>query len=257
MANGWGWPFSGGYAGYEEGQQFGFTSYPRGNTNFHDGFDFGSAKYPGTEMHAIHDGEVVYAGFAPAGYEALGTVIVTLTDSGYYIVYQEFGTSTANIHVSVGQQVAVGQVIGTRNTSHLHLGITKKEWLAAQASAFTNDGTWLDPIVIIEHGVSDDTQTTGGNKMFCLYSNGGATYFCSGDALYVLTDPAQINILQAIYNANTGKDMPTFDWNAPNPTSGLLLDVFRHKVDVSALKAKLEKAQAQPAEEDISTEAGE
>lgn len=29
MANEWGWPFSGGYNGYEEGQQFGMTSFER------------------------------------------------------------------------------------------------------------------------------------------------------------------------------------------------------------------------------------
>ena len=36
MANEWGWPFSGGYNGYEEGQQFGMTSFerPHGNALF-------------------------------------------------------------------------------------------------------------------------------------------------------------------------------------------------------------------------------
>lgn len=154
MANDWGWPFSGGYKGYEEGQQFGMTTYDRtGNGDyFHDGFDFGSAKYPGSNIAAVHAGTVVYAGMAPAGYGALGTVVVTKDSSGYYVVYQEFGTSTSNINVSVGQSVSLGQVIATRNTSHLHLGITKKEWLSAQSSAFKDDGTWLNPINIIQNG---------------------------------------------------------------------------------------------------------
>jgi len=154
MANDWGWPFSGGYKGYEEGQQFGMTTYDRtGNGDyFHDGFDFGSARYPGSNIAAVHAGTVVYAGWAPAGYGALGTVVVTKDSNGYYVVYQEFGTSTSNINVSVGQSVTLGQVIGTRNTSHLHLGITKKEWLSAQSSAFKDDGTWLDPINIIQNG---------------------------------------------------------------------------------------------------------
>ncbi|KSU18119.1 M23 family metallopeptidase [Lactococcus lactis] len=154
MANDWGWPFSGGYKGYEEGQQFGMTTYDRtGNGDyFHDGFDFGSARYPGSNIAAVHAGTVVYAGWAPAGYGALGTVVVTKDSNGYYVVYQEFGTSISNINVSVGQSVTLGQVIGTRNTSHLHLGITKKEWLSAQSSAFKDDGTWLDPINIIQNG---------------------------------------------------------------------------------------------------------
>ena len=157
MANDWGWPFSGGYKGYEEGQQFGMTTYDRTGHGdyFHDGFDFGSAKYPGSNIAAVHAGTVVYAGMAPAGYGALGTVVVTKDSSGYYVVYQEFGTSTSNINVSVGQSVSLGQVIATRNTSHLHLGITKKEWLSAQSSAFTDDGTWLNPINIIQTGDSE------------------------------------------------------------------------------------------------------
>lgn len=158
MANDWGWPFSGGYKGYEEGQQFGMTTYDRtGNGDyFHDGFDFGSARYPGSNIAAVHAGTVVYAGWAPAGYGALGTVVVTKDSNGYYVVYQEFGTSTSNINVSVGQSVTLGQVIGTRNTSHLHLGITKKEWLSAQSSAFKDDGTWLNPIDIIQNGTGTD-----------------------------------------------------------------------------------------------------
>ena len=157
MANGWGWPFSGGYKGYEEGQQFGNTSFDRtGNGNyFHDGFDFGSAKYPGTNIQAVHDGTVIYAGMAPAGYGALGTVVVTKTSDDYYIVYQEFGTSTGNINVKVGQSVTLGQVIATRNSSHLHLGITKKEWLSAESSAFTDNGTWLNPITILQSGTGN------------------------------------------------------------------------------------------------------
>ncbi|AUS69958.1 M23 family metallopeptidase [Lactococcus lactis] len=170
MANDWGWPFSGGYKGYEEGQQFGMTTYDRtGNGDyFHDGFDFGSAKYPGSNIAAVHAGTVVYAGMAPAGYGALGTVVVTKDSSGYYVVYQEFGTSTSNINVSVGQSVSLGQVIATRNTSHLHLGITKKEWLSAQSSAFKDDGTWLNPINIIQNGTGTDNpgpETEGEDEM--------------------------------------------------------------------------------------------
>ncbi|OJG56422.1 hypothetical protein RV08_GL002769 [Enterococcus mundtii] len=46
----------------------------------------------------------------------------------------------------------MGDVIGIRDTEHLHLGITKKDWLQAESSAFTDDGTWLDPLKIITTG---------------------------------------------------------------------------------------------------------
>ncbi|MBO0427636.1 M23 family metallopeptidase [Vagococcus fluvialis] len=175
MGKYWGWPNVKAYLGYyEEGQQFGFTKFDRTGYGdyFHDGFDFGSAKYPDKRILAIHDGTVIYAGWAPRGYEALGTVIVTRGTDGYYIVYQEFGTSTSDIKVSVGQNVKMGQVIGNRATNHMHLGITKKEWLAAQQSAFKNDGTWLDPIKIIQEDKgtkpAEDNHYQSGNYFVAL-----------------------------------------------------------------------------------------
>ncbi|WP_314068562.1 M23 family metallopeptidase [uncultured Vagococcus sp.] len=155
MAIGWGWPFPKvGEGSFSGGQLFGKN--PGGEfrpNGFHNGLDFGSVDHPGSEICAIHDGTVVFAGWAPSGYEALGTVVATKSDDGYYVVYQEFGTSTANIRVSVGQKVTLGQVVATRNTSHLHLGVTKTEWLKAQSSAFSNNGVWLDPRDIIKKGI--------------------------------------------------------------------------------------------------------
>lgn len=54
--------------------------------------------------------------------------------------------------MKVGDRVTSGQVIGIRNTNHLHLGITRKDWPQAQSSAFINDGTWLDPLKLLEEG---------------------------------------------------------------------------------------------------------
>lgn len=162
MANGWTWPFSKAYTGsYEEGQQFGHTSYLRpGGSYFHDGFDFGSAIYgQGSDILAVGDGEVIYAGVMGSG---LGSVIV-LSIPPYQVMYQEFSTSHGDIAVHQGQHVAKGQKIGRLNASHLHLGITKKDWQTALGSWSVDDGTWLNPIDIIKNGASSsNTQTIEG-----------------------------------------------------------------------------------------------
>ncbi|MGX7014446.1 M23 family metallopeptidase [Vagococcus silagei] len=164
MGRNWNWPNVKPYLGYyEEGQQFGNTKVPRGRGFFHDGFDFGSAKYPDTRLFAVCDGEIIYANWAPSGYEALGTVIVIKNSDGMNIIYQEFGHSTSNIQVKVGQRVMKGQQIGTRSTYHLHLGMTKSDWKKAQASWDIDNGTWLNPIKIIQEdkGVGPVVPDTG------------------------------------------------------------------------------------------------
>lgn len=148
MANNWGWPFRKSYTGmYEEGQQFGNTAHPRGRGFFHDGFDFGSAIYgSGSEILAVHEGEIIYTGYM--GTE-LGSVII-LSVPPYQVMYQEFSFSTSDIHVATGNRVSKGQVIGRLTSSHLHLGITQKDWRTALNSWDINDGTWLNPISIIQ-----------------------------------------------------------------------------------------------------------
>ncbi|MZZ99091.1 peptidase M23, partial [Enterococcus mundtii] len=86
------------------------------------------------------------------GISGLGACVIVINDSGLNMVYQEFATSTSNAKVKVGDKVKLGDVIGIRDTEHLHLGITKKDWLQAESSAFTDDGTWLDPLKIITTG---------------------------------------------------------------------------------------------------------
>ena len=184
MSNGWGWPFPKvGEGSFLGGQLFGKN--PGGEfrpNGFHNGLDFGSVDHPGSEICAVHEGTVVFAGWAPSGYEALGTVVATKSTDGYYVVYQEFGTSAGNIRVSVGQKVTLGKVIATRNTSHLHLGVTKTDWLKAQSSAFTNNGVWLDPRVVIKTATftpskpvpfktNDVVRLSGGAKVASPYSN--------------------------------------------------------------------------------------
>ena len=146
----WTWPFTKAYTGviYVDGQQFGNTSYPRGRGYFHDGFDFDSSVY-GPDILAVSDGEVIYTGVMGDG---LGSVIV-LSIPPYQVMYQEFSQSMSDIFVSVGQKVTKGQRIGQLNGgTHLHLGITKKDWRTALASWDIDDGSWLNPIEILQSG---------------------------------------------------------------------------------------------------------
>lgn len=163
MADSWGYPFSKAYTGqYEDGQQFGNTGYLRpgtGGTYFHDGFDFGSGIYgAGSDILAVHDGEITHTGIEGGGLNA----VIILSAAPYQVMYQEFSLSTGDIFVSVGDKVTKGQKIGRLNSSHLHLGITKKDWQAALASWNVDDGTWLDPIKIIKENGGDTS--SGGSS---------------------------------------------------------------------------------------------
>lgn len=157
----WGWPFPGGYKGYEEGQQFGVTSFSRGGNNFHDGFDFGSGRYPGKEVHAIHGGTVVKIAYAGG----LLYYVVTHSSDGYYIDYQEAFSGYSSIKVKVGDRIKTGDVIGIRDyggsNMHLHVSVTKKNFDVALGSAFRNDGTFLDPIKLIKDGKESKDFGTG------------------------------------------------------------------------------------------------
>ena len=152
VGGGWGWPFPDvGQGSFAGGQLFGRNAGGEFRQNgWHDGLDFGSVDHPGKEIHAIHGGTVVYVG--NPNIAGLGACVIVINDSGLNMVYQEFATSSSNAKVKVGDKVKLGDVIGIRDTEHLHLGITKKDWLQAQASAFTDDGTWLDPLKIITTG---------------------------------------------------------------------------------------------------------
>ncbi|EMF0202636.1 glucosaminidase domain-containing protein [Enterococcus hirae] len=152
LGGGWYNPFPGSSlerSSFLGGQLFGKN--PGGEfrmNGFHNGLDFGSVDHPGNEIHAVHAGTVVFAGNPSIA--ALGSCVIVIKDGDLSMVYQEFGSSPSNARVKVGDKVKAGQVIGIRDTAHLHLGFTKSDWYAAQASAFKNDGVWLDPLPYLQ-----------------------------------------------------------------------------------------------------------
>ncbi|MDA3964926.1 M23 family metallopeptidase [Enterococcus thailandicus] len=147
----WRLPFDGSLKSYEEGQQFGNTSYPRGRGYFHDGYDFGSAKYSG-DFKSVNDGKVIFAGYVSQEIEY--AIVLQIAD--YQVMYQEFGST---IYVKTGDQVKVGHDLGKLTTTHLHLGITKQDWRTALGSWDIDNGTWINPIPILLSGDSTDNLT--------------------------------------------------------------------------------------------------
>ena len=149
----WGWPFPSVGEGYFSGAQL-FGVNPGGEfrmNGFHDGLDFGSIDHPGSAVHAVHSGVVTQIGYI-AGLE---NYVVVRSDE-YTFVYQEAFSNKGNISVKVGQQINTGDVIGYRDTSHLHLGITREtNVMKAIANSFNNNGTWLDPRALIKNGIAN------------------------------------------------------------------------------------------------------
>lgn len=159
LTNGWGWPFpSVGEGSFSQAQRFGYDGGYRTNS-FHDGLDFGSVDHPGSEVHAIHGGTVVFKGYMGG----LGNYVVTHSTDGFNIVYQEAFSSASQIRVNIGDKVKTGDVIGWRNTDHLHIGVTKADFYEAVKKSFTNDGTWLDPQALIKNG-GDGSQSEDESK---------------------------------------------------------------------------------------------
>ena len=150
--NRWAWPFPSVGEGHFMGAQL-FGVNPGGQfrqNGFHDGLDFGAYDHPGTQVHAIHSGTIVGVGYTA------GLDWYVLQDTGeYLIVYQEAFSNRGNINVTPGQKIEVGDVIGNRDTSHVHIGITREHnFNRALAKSFTNDGTWLNPLEIIRNGLN-------------------------------------------------------------------------------------------------------
>ena len=150
--NRWAWPFSSVGEGHFMGAQlFGVNAGGEFRQNgFHDGLDFGAYDHPGTQVHAIHSGTIVGVGYTA------GLDWYVLEDTGeYLVVYQEAFSNRGNINVTPGQKIEVGDVIGNRDTSHVHIGITREHnFNRALAKSFTNDGTWLNPLEIIRNGLN-------------------------------------------------------------------------------------------------------
>lgn len=153
----WNWPFKPPATIRFDGAQL-FGVNPGGEfrpNGFHDGLDFGSVNWPGSEVKAIHDGTVTLKG----AMDGLGNYFVTNGD-GFNIVYQEAFGSASDIRVNIGDHVKVGDIVGIRTTDHLHVGVTKHDFNAALGSAFSNNGTWLDPKKLIEDGLKNNMGTT-------------------------------------------------------------------------------------------------
>ena len=158
----WGWPFPDvGEGHFSLGQTFG--THPQdgvGRTNgFHDGVDFGSVDHPGREVHCIHGGTVTIK----SAMGGLGNFVVIHTPEGFNIVYQEAFSSPSNIIVSVGQKVKTGDVIGYRDTDHVHIGVTKQDFYQAVRNSFSPAGGWLDPVKLIKEG-GDGSKPQEGKK---------------------------------------------------------------------------------------------
>ncbi|WP_267202624.1 peptidoglycan DD-metalloendopeptidase family protein [Limosilactobacillus kribbianus] len=152
-ADGWAWPFPQDGEGHFSGAQlFGVHAGGEFRQNgFHDGLDFGSVDHPGSEVHAIHGGTVKIVGYTA------GLDWYCVVDTGeYLVVYQEAFASKSNIRVHEGQEISTGDVIGIRNTAHVHIGITRNHnFNQALKYSFTNNGTWLDPLQVIRNGINN------------------------------------------------------------------------------------------------------
>lgn len=160
--DGWSWPFPASGEGYfAPGQAFGYSSYPRTN-HYHDGLDFGAGDHPGAAVHAVHGGKVLDVNTCRNNQGQVMWWYIIAYDGHYLYVYQEAFSNRNQIAVNRGQIIYPGQVIGYRNTDHLHLGINtspnygvdlahsfQPSW--TDASKATGSGTWLDPEAVIRN----------------------------------------------------------------------------------------------------------
>lgn len=155
----WGWPFPDvGEGHFSQVQSFGNDGGYRQNS-YHDGVDFGSVDHPGREVHCIHGGTVTIK----SAMGGLGNFVVIHTPEGFNIVYQEAFSSPSNIIVSVGQKVKTGDVIGYRDTDHVHIGVTKQDFYQAVRNSFSPAGGWLDPVKLIKEN-GDGSKPQEGKK---------------------------------------------------------------------------------------------
>ncbi|WEV52104.1 peptidoglycan DD-metalloendopeptidase family protein (plasmid) [Lactobacillus sp. ESL0731] len=156
----WTWPFKSikSKPASLDGGQYGHTSYSRGQTNFHDGFDFSNG------LNGVHNGSDVIAVTSgtiyKVGYDSAALHYIWEKAGDYNIIYQEGFNSSSDIHVHKGDKVKIGQKIGTITGTHVHLGITtnKKNPTMNQigspvANGFDHPNCWLDPIKVIQHGL--------------------------------------------------------------------------------------------------------
>lgn len=210
----WTWPFTTPYKGKADipEQQFGTTPLRRGRGYFHDGFDFGSTSY-GPDILALSDGEVIYTGVMGDG---LGSVIV-LSIPPYQVMYQEFSKSMSDIFVSVGQKVTKGQRIGRLNGgTHLHLGITQKYWRTALASWDIDDGSWLNPIDVIQKEMNNSQEEKGEIEMILYKVTDGKSKMNGSIWLF---NGEQLTRLDGTSATKLGQSLKTVDINQAEMSS--------------------------------------
>ena len=145
---GWAWPFPCGEGSFMSDQLFGVHPGNGRPNNFHDGLDFGSIDHPGAEVHAIHGGKVTQIAYGQGG----DWYCVVTDSTGLNVEYQEAFSNPGLFRVKVGQTIKTGDVIGIRDGTHVHIGITRMAIPAAFAHWASNDGTWLDPQQMIKTG---------------------------------------------------------------------------------------------------------
>ncbi|ADZ07421.1 prophage protein [Lactobacillus amylovorus] len=151
--NKWGWPFpSVGEGKFSSAQLFGVHAGNGRRNSFHDGLDFGSVDHAGSEIHAIHGGTVMEVSHATG----IGWYVLTHSSDGYDIIYQESFSSKSKISVKKGQHIKTGNVIGNRDTNHVHIGVCKKPYSWSKGfyggHSFDPHWHWLDPLKLIKHG---------------------------------------------------------------------------------------------------------
>lgn len=145
---GWAWPFACGEGTFMSDQLFGVHPGNGRPNNFHDGLDFGSIDHPGAEVHAIHGGKVTQIAYG----QGVDWYCVVTDSTGLNVEYQEAFSNPGLFRVQVGQTIKTGDVIGIRDGTHVHIGITRMAIPAAFAHWASNDGTWLDPQAMIKTG---------------------------------------------------------------------------------------------------------
>lgn len=145
---GWAWPFPCGEGSFMSDQLFGVHPGNGRPNNFHDGLDFGSIDHPGAEVHAIHGGKVTQIAYG----KGVDWYCVVTDSTGLNVEYQEAFSNPGLFRVQVGQTIKTGDVIGIRDGTHVHIGITRMAIPAAFAHWASNDGTWLDPQQMIKTG---------------------------------------------------------------------------------------------------------
>lgn len=161
----WSWPFPQDGEGYFSiGQRFGATGAAGRRNGYHDGLDFGAYDHPGSAVHAVHGGKVLTVDGVRDSQKNIMWWYVLVYDGRYLYVYQEAFSNPGRIAVHANQIVYPGQIIGYRDTSHLHLGINtspnygpdlahsyQESW--SDPSEVTGGGTWLNPEVVLRNNV--------------------------------------------------------------------------------------------------------